>query len=115
MRALLAALLLCAITSAQARDDGTYATRDPAMHVWFDHLASKKGLCCSFADGRTVADPDWGTEGDHYWVTVDGQKLVVPDEAVVTEPNKFGQTIVWPVTRWDGRVIIRCFMKGIEG
>ncbi len=29
-----------------------------ALHSWFDKLGSQKGLCCSFADGRTVADPD---------------------------------------------------------
>ena len=119
MRAILAVLLLCVVTSAQARDDGTYAMRDPALHAWFDKLASKKGLCCSFADGRTINDPDWGTDGDHYWVRVDGQTIAVPDEAVVTEPNRFNVPIVWPwqtdTYNADGspgkpEIHIRCFL-----
>ena len=35
----------------------------------------------------------------------------VPDEAVITEPNKAGRTMVWPVYGPEG-VSIRCFMPG---
>jgi hypothetical protein len=36
----------------------------------------------------------------------------VPDDAVITEPNLFGRTMVWPV-RFEGQnIIIRCFMPG---
>jgi hypothetical protein len=28
------------------------------LHHWFDGLASKKGLCCSYADGVAVSDVD---------------------------------------------------------
>ena len=35
---------------ALGRDlDGRY--KDSALHDWFEHLASGKGLCCSYADG----------------------------------------------------------------
>lgn len=104
---------LCAGT-AGARDDGRYSA-DPAMHAWFDKLASGRGLCCSVADGRTVDDPDWGTLGDHYWVIVDGERIAVPPEALVTEPNRFGAAVVWPVQNIDGETYIRCFMPGTEG
>src|SRR6516164_5691843 len=59
-----------------ARDDG--------------RLASGRGLCCSFADGATVQDVDWDTQDGHYRVRIYGQWIVVPDAAVVTEPNRFG-------------------------
>lgn len=93
---------------------------DGALHSWFDKLASGKGLCCSFADGRTVSDVDWDTggqnqslaEGAHYRVRLDGQWLDVPDSAVVTEPNKFGPAVVWPYSDEHGQTAIRCFLPG---
>ena len=107
---------------ALARDDGRYA--DSRLKPWFDKLASQKGLCCSFADGRTVADPDWGTEpvatADgtqvRYWVRVDGQKIVVPPDALITEPNRDprGRAFVWPYQDTDGKTQIRCFLRGTE-
>jgi hypothetical protein len=43
---------------AAGRDlDGRY--KDSPLHDWFEHLASGKGLCCSFADGYVVEDADW--------------------------------------------------------
>src|SRR5271168_3927571 len=61
MKALLAALIffLGALVPAQARDDGRYANEP--LHAWFDQLASRNGLCCSFADGFSVQDVDWDT------------------------------------------------------
>ena len=50
--------------SAFARDDGRYAN-DP-LKDWFDHLASDKGMCCSFADGLSVSDVDWDMQDGHY-------------------------------------------------
>ena len=93
-----------------ARSEGNYPPG--ALHSWFDKLASGKGLCCSFADGVALADPDWGTDRGHYWVEVDGQLLNVDDEAVVTEPNKYGPAVVWPYKAADGLVHIRCFLPG---
>lgn len=94
------------------------------LKPWFDGLQSKKGLCCSSADGRTVDDPDWGTmpvagangkSEIRFWVVVDGQKLVVPPDAVVTEPNKFGAAVVWPFLDGEGKTQIRCFIAGAQG
>ena len=79
-----------------ARDDGRFA--NSPLKPWFDRLASGKGLCCSFADGVSVQDVDWDTQDGHYRVRIYGQWLVVPDDTVVTEPNRFGPTVVWPIT-----------------
>lgn len=106
------ALLLLTIGVAAAHDDGRYA--DSALKPWFDKLASQKGsLCCSFADGRSVADPDWGTHDGSYWVVIDGVRYKVPDDAVVTVPNKLGTAVVWPYDS-GGVTLIRCFMPGSE-
>jgi|SRR5581483_1804380 len=116
-----------------ARDlDGRYAQQDPQMHAWFDSLASKKGLCCSFADGVKVEDVDWDTQDGKYRVrlcvnppavntgdnwTKCGQKdwVVVPEAALITDHNKFGAAVVWPTAEFiDGkyRTAIRCFIPG---
>ena len=63
MRVSLTALIVavCVIAPAHARDEGRYANMDPAIHDWFDQLASGKGKCCSFADGFSIQDVDWDT------------------------------------------------------
>jgi hypothetical protein len=109
---LLTASMFLRISFAGAADDGRYAQRDPAIHAWFDKLASGKGLCCSFADGRTVDDPDVDSDGNHYRVRVDGVWYDVPPNALVTEPNKFGQAVVWPYKDAEGNTQIRCFLPG---
>jgi hypothetical protein len=96
--------------SIRARPDGLY--RESPLHDWFEHLASGKGLRCSFADA------DWDTIGGGYRVRVpiaaqssDIVWVDVPDDAVITEPNKSGHTMVWPLYDYHG-VSIRCFMPG---
>src|SRR5690242_19061853 len=84
----------------------------PDLNGWFDSLRSNKGMCCSFADGVALADPDVQMESNHYRVRVDGEWLDVPDDALVTVPNKFGQPVVWPYQSADGTTKIRCFMPG---
>jgi hypothetical protein len=45
---------------ALGRDlDGRYG--DAPLREWFNHLASQKGPCCSFADGYFVEDADWNS------------------------------------------------------
>ena len=77
------------------------------LKAWFDQLSSRKGLCCSFADGQAIADVDWDTKRDgeqvHYRVRLNGEWIDVPDEAVVTEPNKYGRAVVWPYKGDDGK------------
>lgn len=97
--------------AAQARDvDGRWASSP--HHNWFKSLKSKAGvLCCDGADGERVADPDWKTQNGKYLVRLKGQWIEVPEESLVTEPNKIGQTMVWPY-EMQGRTHIRCFMPG---
>ena len=93
-----------------ARDDGRYA--NSPLKSWFDQLASGNGLCCSSADGFKVDDVDWDTQDGQYRVRLNGDWIVVPDNAVVSEPNKYGRAVVWPYMSNDGNTGIRCFMPG---
>src|ERR1700749_1254872 len=52
---------------ASGRDQDGRKAASP-LRDWFEHLASGKGLCGSFADVYVVADADWGTEDGHYRV-----------------------------------------------
>ncbi len=93
-----------------ARDDGRYA--QSPLKEWFGGLKSNEGaLCCSGADGTALEDPDWKSKDGHYQVRIDGQWMTVPDGAVVTEPNRFGRAMVWPLKGYMGTTI-RCFMPG---
>lgn len=111
----LLALAFIVATRASARDDGRYA--NSTLKPWFDSLKSGKGPCCSDADGSAVTDADWETKGGKYRVRLEGQWWDVPDDAVITEPNRAGRTMVWPIVyRGLGaavRIEIRCFMPGI--
>ena len=107
-------LLACVLVAlpvrlVTARDDGRYA--NSPLKSWFDNLKSSKGLCCSVADGYAVADPDWESKDGHYRVRIDGEWINVPDDAVITEPNRAGRTMVWPIKGSLGTTI-RCFLPG---
>ena len=107
---LVALTSVAAAQLAQARDpDGRYA--NSPLKEWFDGLRSGKGPCCSDADGSAVSDVDWESKNGHYRVRLDGTWIDVPDEAVVTEPNRAGSAMVWPIKSYMG-VTIRCFMPG---
>lgn len=115
---------------ALAHDDGRYANNP--LHQWFESLASGKGNCCSYADGLKLEEPDWRSHDGHYQVHIpahsvprweSGKQIMVPDEdtwidvpdiAVITTPNKSGETYVWPYSPYyDGPGIqIRCFLPG---
>lgn len=111
MKKLFVALAALSIsTTAIARDpDGRYA--QSPLKPWFDSLRSGKGPCCSDADGYVVKEVDWESKDGHYRVRLDGKWIDVPDDAVLTQPNLYGQTMVWPM-RYDGEVSIRCFIPG---
>lgn len=104
------ALLLGLVSQfSHARDDGRYA--NSPLKQWFDGLKSGKGPCCSDADGYAVSDPDWESKSGHYRVRIEGEWHDVPDDAVITEPNRAGRTMVWPIRGYLG-LTIRCFMPG---
>jgi hypothetical protein len=104
---------------AFARDDGRYANSE--LKPWFDSLRSGKGPCCSDADGYALADVDWESSGSRYRVRVprsndpDDKEIMVwievPEDAVITEPNRVGRTMVWPIWGFQGPSV-RCFMPG---
>lgn len=105
----LATLAVVLIDAAAARDDGRYA--NSPLKGWFDSLKSARGPCCSDADGFAVSDPDWDTQDGRYRVRIEGNWIVVPEDAVITEPNRYGRTMVWPIKGSLGTTI-RCFMPG---
>jgi hypothetical protein len=109
-RKVLACTLILVQVPALAKDDGRYA--DSKLKAWFDQLASDKGLCCSFADGASVQDVDWDTKDEHYRVRLNGNWIIVPDSAVIKEPNRFGPAVVWPYKDANGVTQIRCFIPG---
>jgi hypothetical protein len=113
-RLTMAVVLLCSTVlvpnQLYARDDGRFA--NSPFKEWFDRLASRNGLCCAFADGVSLQDVDWDTQEGHYRVRIQGEWFVVPDAAVVTEPNRFGPAVVWPYNDRYGNTRIRCFMPG---
>lgn len=114
--AIFLAVFLALPTVLLARDDGRWA--GSPNKTWFDSLKSGRGPCCSDADGSAVSDPDWDTIGNHYRVKIEGVWYEVPDDAVVTEPNRVGVAMVWPVRNYNYgmspvlSVTIRCFMPG---
>jgi len=97
-----------------ARDrDGRYA--DSPLKPWFDSLKDKNGApCCSDADGNVIADADWDVLDGHYRVRLENEWVDVPDHALITRPNLFGRTMVWPY-RKNGQQLPRCFMPGAGG
>jgi hypothetical protein len=104
-------LLLLLSQVVTARDNGQYAATSPELKAWFDSLRSGKGPCCSVSDGTAVSDVDWESNNGHYRVRLEGQWIDVPDEAVITQPNRVGRTMVWPMPGHPV-VSVRCFMPG---
>ena len=101
-------LVATLIGGVQARDDGRYSLSP--LKPWFDSLRSGKGPCCS-ADGFALSEPDWESKSGHYRVRRDNEWIDVPYDAVITEPNRAGRTMVWPIKGSLG-ISIRCFMPG---
>jgi hypothetical protein len=114
MREFLTVVMFCICTAAVAvaRDDGRYANEPP--HAWFDQPGSGRGLCYSFADGHAIEDVDWDSKDGHYRVRLQGDWIIIPDDAVVTQPNKFGRAVVWPYMNATGETQIRCFLPGAQ-
>jgi len=89
---------------AMARDDGRYA--QSPLKSWFDKLQSKKGFCCSDADGVAT---DYEMHDGAYWAPIDGVMTRVPTEAVITEPNLKGEAMKWLYLE-GGQKAFRCFL-----
>ncbi|MGY3440467.1 hypothetical protein ACVW17_000468 [Bradyrhizobium sp. USDA 4473] len=106
---LTALLSMAAIGPSRAHDHD-----HPELNGWYESLQSGKGPCCDGTDATRVDDADWDTKDGHYRVRLDGEWVDVPDEAVVTGPNRAGHTMVWPYYL-NGHPRPRCFMPGSMG
>ena len=110
-----ATLCTMAIAPAEAHD-----ASHPELDGWYKKLESGKGPCCDGSDSVHVEPSDWETQNkprSHYRVRLDGVWADVPDEAVVTGPNRDGRTLVWYYDGWTGHSgipgkVIKCFMPG---
>ena len=111
------AAILCymAISPTEAHD-----ASHPELDGWYEKLESGKGPCCDGSEAAHVEPSDWETQNkprSHYKVRLDGVWADVPDEAVVTGPNRDGRTLVWYYDSWTGHSgkpgkVIKCFMPG---
>jgi hypothetical protein len=96
------------ITSAFARSISDHPANPPEISDWLRSLKNNRGMsCCDWADGMRLEDPDWEWNGSGYRVRINGDWVVVPDDAVLPGPNKLGIAIVW---RFNGH--ITCFIPG---
>lgn len=105
----------------------------PELNPWLESLHSRShSLCCDDKDKNDVDDIDWGTQDKdydpvvggqpiqktHFWVNIEGQRVDVPDSAIVDGPNLEGHALVWYYPQWREGVriyVVRCFMPGTMG
>src|SRR5947207_3668881 len=111
-RILLASSLVLASVATYARDNGQYTEVSPDIKRWVEGLTDSQGRgCCATADGFRPEEVEWDTAENSYRVRIDGKWFVVPDAAVIKEPNRIGYAIVWYYVD-TGRLYIRCFLPG---
>jgi len=88
--------------NAIARDDGRYGRLSAEARGSIPSKAVR-GLCCSDADG--FCHLGFPTGNPRTAITVSDSRakwVMVPDDAVITEPNRAGRTMVWPVKGLSG-------------
>jgi len=121
MKRIVLASVLSMVMSPMMAHDAAH----PELDDWFMSLQSKKGPCCDGMDALHLKDVDWESqnkESSHIRVRIPATSMDdttlawvdVPDDAVITEPNKDGSTLVWPMYGYMG-VSVRCFMFGAGG
>lgn len=114
---ILAALIAFMFATHAADTDGRYA--QSPNREWVKSLHSPAGSwCCDISDGHALVDADWEVilltvkpPITHYRVRIEGNWIDVPSDAVIPEPNKIGQTIVWFVHQ-NGKPVVTCFLPG---
>lgn len=122
MRFLLAAVAAFFIFDVQAREQyaGQYDNVPPAVREWFKSQRQPgSGMpCCDISDG-TYAEED--IRDGHYWVRFvyvhmrrefQQDWMIVPDNVIIREPNRYGAAVVWYQVSFDGQVSIRCYAPG---
>ena len=110
------------LNHACARDlEGKWAQRNDERSRWYrDQISPKtKSSCCSIADAVMVdEDIRYDETGiGHYWARWDKSDgwMPVPDDVVITGPNKNGAPVVWwyqESVSEGGRLVIRCYSPG---
>ena len=112
--------LLIAAAVILVRDPSGKWAGDP-LQSWFKSLRNKAGLyCCAKADGHLLDGGQWDIKDNNYRVFLQGKWTVVPNDTVISGPNKFGKAIVWfqhpGELAWGGDTStpILCFMPGSE-
>lgn len=105
------------INIAIAHSPEHFSQMGESNEKWIRGLKNSKGvLCC---DGKDGFDAQYDTKDGQYRVYLYNQWWVVPDEALIDEPNKLGVAQVWYSTYWNKpnvpTVMIRCFIPGAGG
>jgi len=111
--------LFAGVAISQDRDNGKYSQVSQEIKTWFKHLTNKScDPCCDSADGLL---PDaWEIGPKHYRVKIYGEWLIVPNHAVINDPNRLGHAVVWLEPSWtlgesEGSDAVRCFLPGPQG
>jgi len=82
----------------------SYSGPKTDLTPWFESLKSSGGgYCCAQADGR---ETEYDMKDGHYVVSINGKSVQVPDDRVLTQPNRHGHAMVWLDYKGD----IRCFI-----
>lgn len=105
MIALALMLLLAVPASAHDWTHGDFAQSTPAQRNWLNkqRRPGTTFTCCSEADGEQVDEQiKYDSKGiGRYWIYskhTRGEWMLVPDEAVIREPNLHGRPVAW--FRW---------------
>ena len=116
--------LLSTIRPAEPRYVGAEQIQySQEIQDWIKSLKSDRqsSPCCDMSDGDFTSQAiRTGADGKlHWWATVNGEWVEIPDEAVVTEGNKLGRPVIWYL-QWPGLgggtvTYIRCFLPGALG
>lgn len=113
---LLILVLLLPTIELTRNDDNRFSQVDPLIKKWIEGLKDKKGQgCCDTADGYP-ANVDYDVRTGKYWVYIVNGWYEVPEDAILTQPNKLGRAMVWWYPGYDmnNNLLpkIRCFIPG---
>ena len=108
------AIFLAVWLPAQAHSPEHFAQMGTENEEWMRGLKNDDGdVCCNGKDGY---DAIYDTHEGHYRVLLFSKYWVVPDKAIIKEPNKMGVAQVWYSTIWSADKVptpnIHCFIPG---
>lgn len=106
------------VAAAHADDTGQNRQVSPEIEAWTEALTNQVGIgCCTTENGFRPAEVEWDISVNSYRVKLDGQWILVPDEAVIRGPNRLGYAAVWfeidhDIDFEESTFEIRCFLPG---